>query len=111
MHYKWMVDTVTMPMGRWQMKYLVLAREDLTNQIEGRALRNKETTVVCKFLLKDIICRYRCVGKIIADPGELDASQGVRFKDGNQVIPHYNIQFGSKRESEMRTWSDREGFS
>jgi radical SAM superfamily enzyme YgiQ (UPF0313 family) len=35
MHYKWMVDIVVMPMGQWQMKYLVLAREDLTNQVEG----------------------------------------------------------------------------
>ena len=34
-HFKWMVDLVTMPMGVGQMRYLVLAREDLTNQVEG----------------------------------------------------------------------------
>jgi hypothetical protein len=66
MDYKWMVDIVTMPMGRSQMKYLVLAREDLTNQVEARALRSKQTIGVCKFLLEDIIYRYGCVGKIIA---------------------------------------------
>ena len=33
------------------MKYLVLAREDLMNQVEGRAIRNKTIVVVCKFLL------------------------------------------------------------
>jgi hypothetical protein len=75
MHYKWMVDIVTMSMGWWQMKYLVLAREDLTNQVEGRALRSKETSTVCKFLLEDVICRYGCVGKIVADRGELDANE------------------------------------
>ena len=30
-HFKWMVDLVTMPMGVGQMWYLVLACEDLTN--------------------------------------------------------------------------------
>jgi hypothetical protein len=40
------------------MKYLVLAREDLTNQLEGRALHSKETAAVCKFLLEDVICRH-----------------------------------------------------
>jgi hypothetical protein len=79
MHYKWMVDIVTMPMGRWQMKYLVLAREDLTNQVKGRALRSKETSSVCKFLLEDVICRYGCVGKIVADRGELDANEAKEF--------------------------------
>jgi hypothetical protein len=70
-----MVDIVMMPMGRWQMKYLVLAREDLTNQVEGRALRTKETSSVCRFLLEDVLCRYGCVGKIVADRGELDANE------------------------------------
>ena len=69
-----MVDLVTMPLGEGQMRYLVLAREDLTNQVEGRPLRQKTTKVVGKFLLEDVICRYGCVGKIIADRGELDNS-------------------------------------
>ena len=36
--FEWMVDIVVMPTGIGQMKYLVLALEDLTNQVEGRAL-------------------------------------------------------------------------
>ena len=32
-HFKWMVDLVTMPMGEGQKRYLVLAREDLTSQV------------------------------------------------------------------------------
>ena len=40
-HYKWVVDLVAMSMGLGQKKYLVLAREDLSNQVEGRALRPK----------------------------------------------------------------------
>ena len=37
-HFKWMVDLVMMSMGVGQMRYLVMAREDLMNQVEGRAL-------------------------------------------------------------------------
>ena len=33
-------------------------RGDLTNQVEGRALRTKETLSICKFLLEDVICIY-----------------------------------------------------
>ena len=58
-----MVDLVMMLMGEGQKRYLVLAREDLTNQVEGRALTNKTTAAVCKFLIEDVICRYGCIGK------------------------------------------------
>ena len=54
------------------MRYLVLAREDLTNQVEGRALQNKTTAAVC---------RYRCIGKIVADRGELDAEEAEELFD------------------------------
>ena len=64
-----------MPLGEGQMRYLALAREDLTNQVEGRTLRQKTSKVVCKFLLEDVICRYGCVGKIIADRGELGSDE------------------------------------
>ena len=78
-HYKWVVDLVAMPMGLGQKKYLALAREDMSNQVEGRALRTKTTEEVCRFLLEDVICRYGCVGKITADRGELDAKEAREF--------------------------------
>ena len=55
MHFKWMVDLVMILMGEGQKQYLVLAREDLMNQVEGRALTNKTTAAVCKFLIEDVI--------------------------------------------------------
>ena len=70
-----------MPMGEGQKRYLVLAREDLTNQVEGRALTNKTTAALCRFLIEDVICRYGCVGKIVADPGELDAGEAEELFD------------------------------
>ena len=75
MYYKWLVDIVVIQMGLGQMKYLVLGREDLT----GRALRNKTTLAVCMFLLQDVICRYGCVSKKVADRGELDANEAKEF--------------------------------
>ena len=78
-HFKWMVDLVNMPDGKDQEKYLSLAREDLTNYVEGRALKNKIVSVICKFLLEDVICRYRCVGQIIADRGDLDNEKARSF--------------------------------
>ena len=67
-----MVDIVAMPTGIGQKKYLVLAREDLTNQVEGRALRRKTSSTVCQFLLEEVFCRYGCVGQVIADQGKLN---------------------------------------
>ena len=78
-HFKWVVDLVTMLVGLWQMRYIVLAREDLTNEVEGKALRNKTTKAVCNFLLEEVICRYGCIGKITADRGELDAAEARKF--------------------------------
>ena len=82
------------------MRYLVLAREDPTNEVEGRALTTKTTTAVCKFLIEDVICQYGCVGKIMADCGELDVEEAEELFDrlGGQVVPHNNVQPGGKRE-------------
>ena len=70
-----------MPMGLGQMWYLMLVREDPTNQVEGRALPNKTTADVCQFLIEDIICRHGCVGKIMAGRGELDAQEAKELFD------------------------------
>jgi hypothetical protein len=87
-HFKWMVDLVTMPLGVGQMRYLaVLAREDMTNQVEGRALQNKTTASVCRFLVEEVVCRYGCLDRIVADRREMDAQEveelfdrlGVKF--------------------------------
>ena len=49
--HKWMVEIMVMPMGLRQMKCLMLAREDLTNQVEGQGLRSKVTSMVCNLSL------------------------------------------------------------
>lgn len=68
-----------MPMELWQIWYLILVWKDLSNQVEGRPLQKKFTKKVCRFLLEDKVCRYRCIEKIIIDHGELDAHETGKF--------------------------------
>ncbi|KAL3687990.1 hypothetical protein R1sor_014299 [Riccia sorocarpa] len=81
MHFQWVLDLVIMPVGMWRMRYLVLAREELSNYVEGRALRTKTTEGVCRFILEDILCRYGSVGRLRADRGELDTVEARQFFD------------------------------
>ena len=38
-----------------------------SHKLVRRETRNKIIAAICKFLLKDVICEYGCVGKIVAD--------------------------------------------
>ena len=49
--------------------------------MEGRALPNKTTAAVCRFLIEEVVCWYGCVGKIITDRGELDAQEAGELFD------------------------------
>ena len=106
-HFKWMVDLVTTPMGVGQMRYLVLAREDLTNQVEGRALQNKTTAAVCRFLIEDVICRYGCVGKIVVDRGELDAEEAEELFDRLGVSSLSPLRTTRRRTGRRSAHTDR----
>ena len=79
--------------GVGQLWYLVLAQEDLTNQVEGHALMNKATTVAWRFLIEEVVCRYGCVGEIVVGRGELDAQEAEELFNqlGGQTLPHHNI--------------------
>ena len=76
-----MVDLVTMLMGEGKMRYLVLAREELMKEVEVRALPNKTHAAVCRFLIEEVVCRYGCMGKIVADRGDLDAQEAEELFD------------------------------
>ena len=78
-NFKLMVDIKAMPTGIGQKKYLVLARENLTNQVEGQALWRKTCSTICQFLLEEVFCRYKCVGQVIADWGELHSDKAKEF--------------------------------
>ena len=54
------------------MRYLVLAREELSNFIEGKTLKTKSTEGVCQFILEDIFGQYGSIGQMKVEKGELD---------------------------------------
>ncbi|KAL3695983.1 hypothetical protein R1sor_010059 [Riccia sorocarpa] len=102
MHFQWVFDLVIMPKGLWGIRYLVLAREELSNFVEGRALRSKSIALVCRFVLEDIFCRYGSIGRLRADRRELDAEEaqvffsryGVKLK----LTTSYNLEGNGKSE-------------
>ena len=76
--FSWSVDLVTMPRAA-RFRYIVLAREELTNFVEGRALRSNRTGTVCRFLLEEVLARYGCPFRLRADRGELNAAEAAEF--------------------------------
>jgi hypothetical protein len=96
------IDLVAMPLGLWEMKYLVLAREELSNFVEGRALRTKSTEGVYRFILEDIFSRYGTIGKMRADREELDAVEAKNFFERHGVrlrlTTAYNPEANGKSE-------------
>ena len=79
LHFQWVLDLVHMPSGVRGARYLVLAREDLSNYVEGRALTSTHTEQVCCFILEDIIARHGCFYRMRADRKELDAEEAIAF--------------------------------
>ena len=62
------VDIVVMPRSR-EGSYLVLARDDLSGWVEGRAIDEANSYNVSKFLYEDVICRHGCPRRIVLDGG------------------------------------------
>jgi transposase InsO family protein len=63
------VDVVHMPLGKGGKRYLVLARDDLSGWIEGRALTSNSSQAVAKFIFEEIIVRHGCPKRIVNDGG------------------------------------------
>ena len=61
------------------MKYLILAREELSNFVEGRALRTKFTKGVCRYILENIFSRYGTIRRMRANRKELDVVEATSF--------------------------------
>ena len=62
------LDVVHMPACRGK-HYIVMARDDFSGWVEGRALGKATAQNVARFLWEDVICRHGCFGKLIVDGG------------------------------------------
>lgn len=102
LHFQWVLDIVHMPQGVRGAKYLVLAREDLSSYVEGRALSTNSTEAVCRFVLEDIIARHGFITQLRADRGELNSHEAEeffeRFHIKLKLTTAYNPEANGKSE-------------
>jgi hypothetical protein len=63
------IDLVHLGEGSGPFPYLVVARDDLSNWVEAREIRNKYALTVRKFIEQDIVCRYGPVLEWITTDG------------------------------------------
>jgi hypothetical protein len=47
--------------------------------VEGRAVRNKTSSIVYWFLLEEVFCRYGCIAQVVVDREELDYNEAMEF--------------------------------
>jgi hypothetical protein len=84
------VDVMDMPKRQNTQsgyKYIVAARDDLSQAAEGRALTSNTAAAIAKFLWEDIICRYGHIHTIITDNGkEMQGACQILLK--KYGIPH-----------------------
>ena len=84
------------------MRYLVLAREELSNFVEGRALRTNSTKGVCRIILEDIFNEYGSIGQMRADRGKLDVVEArnffQRYRVQLRLTKTYNLKANGKSE-------------
>ncbi len=60
---------ITYMLAQKGKKYLIVARDDMSSQLEARAVSNKEAYTVALFIQKDIICQYRIFWRMVVDSG------------------------------------------
>jgi len=78
------LDVVYMP---WEDNdgFLVLARDDLSGYVEGRALKEVNSHNVARFLQEEVICRHGVPRRIVMDGG----SENLNFTA--EVVRNYGI--------------------
>ena len=93
---------MAMPIGFRFKKYLVVSREDHTNQVKGKVVRLKTTSIVSQFSLEEIVCRYVCIGKIVANRRELKSNNALELHEEIELwfllITSYNLEANGKIE-------------
>ena len=67
-----------MPLGKGQVKFLLVAIDYFTKWVEAEALATITEARIRSFVWKNIICRFRIPLTIISDNGRQFNSQGFR---------------------------------
>ena len=89
------VDIVYMPQSN-EGSFLVLARDDLSGWVEGRAIDAANSFNVSKFLYEEVVCRHGCPRRIVLDGGRenMDMTKDLLedYRIQNTVISAYHPQ-------------------
>jgi RNase H-like domain found in reverse transcriptase/Integrase zinc binding domain len=89
------VDIVYMPVGEGG-SFLVLARDDLSGWVEGRAIDVANSFNVSKFLYEEVVCRHGCPRQIVLDGGRenMGATEDLLedYRIQNTIISAYHPQ-------------------
>jgi len=89
------IDAVRMPPNQ-RMKYLIIARDDLSGWPEAQALQKLTAKNVATFLYRYIITRFGCFQKLVSDGGPENKKQVIkllkRYGIKRIVISPYNPQ-------------------
>jgi RNase H-like domain found in reverse transcriptase/Integrase zinc binding domain/Reverse transcriptase (RNA-dependent DNA polymerase) len=80
------MDIVLMPKADDGSEYLVLARDDLSGWVEGRALVAATAENVARFLYEEVICRHGCPRRVVVDGGR------ENLGDTRDLLRDYRIQ-------------------
>src|SRR5436190_21240620 len=76
--------------------FLVLARDDLSGWVEGRAIDVPNSYNVSKFLYEEVVCRHGCPWRIVLDGGRenMDMTRDLLedYQIQNTVISSYHPQ-------------------
>jgi hypothetical protein len=89
------VDIVYMPMSG-AGNYLILARDDLSGWVEGKALDAANSLNVSRFLYEEVVCRHGCPQRIVLDGGRENMSMTrdllADYRIQNTIISAYHPQ-------------------
>lgn len=80
------MNIILMPKASDGSEYLVLARDDLSEWAEERALVAATAENVARFLYEEVICRHGCPRRIVVDGGS------ENLGDTRDLLRDYRIQ-------------------
>lgn len=96
------------------MRYLMLAREDLSSYVEERVLMTIKTNEICQFVLEDIISRHGYFHQMRADRGKMDTKEVIEFfvkyRTKLKLTSSYNLEENGRSSevtSRLRTLSPK----
>jgi hypothetical protein len=84
------LDVMLMPIGLKGKRYIIAARDSLTQVSIGKALRHANSSTIAKFLWKKVICEYGMIGKVITDNGP-EVQKAFEILVAKYHIPHAKI--------------------